>query len=103
MPNINNHSTNNIHFLGHSNIEYKSVGVGLHKDSSLMGFFPLPPPDPPHEVAMLNMVRTTVKQSSELFNPWVVLIPYATETSSLPHDLVPKPSLPPSVSIHPLW
>jgi hypothetical protein len=40
---INNHSVNNIPFLGHSNVEYESVGVGLLKDSSLMGFFPYLP------------------------------------------------------------
>jgi hypothetical protein len=66
---INNHSKNNIPFLGHSNFEYESVGVGLLKDSSLMGVFPLPPPDPPHQVAMLNMITTMVQRSSESFDP----------------------------------
>jgi hypothetical protein len=113
MPDINNHSTNNIPFLGHSNIEYKSVGVGLLKDSSLMGFFPLPPPDPPHQVSMLNMITLQVQQSYESFDPWVVSSPSEIETlgdimslspaeSHLPQDLVPKPSLPLPISVDPL-
>jgi hypothetical protein len=40
-PDICNNNANNIPFLGHSNLKYESVGVGLLKDSSLMGFFPL--------------------------------------------------------------
>ena len=60
-PDLNNFVANNIPLLGQSNLKYESVGVGLLKDSSLMGIFPLPPPDPPHEVAMLNMIRHIVQ------------------------------------------
>jgi hypothetical protein len=35
-------TTKNIPFLGESEITYESVGVGLLKDSSLMGTFPTP-------------------------------------------------------------
>jgi hypothetical protein len=36
---------NNVPFLGQNSFE--SVGVGLLKDSSLMGFFPFPAPPTP--------------------------------------------------------
>jgi hypothetical protein len=48
MPDINNQLANNVPFLGHFNLEYESVGVGLHNDSSLMGVFPLHPSHPPN-------------------------------------------------------
>jgi hypothetical protein len=38
-PDLHNSSANNVPFLGHSSLEYESVGVGLLKDSSLMVFF----------------------------------------------------------------
>jgi len=38
-PDLNNVTENNVPFLGQNNFE--SVGVGLLKDSSLMGVFPL--------------------------------------------------------------
>jgi hypothetical protein len=60
-PDINNYSMNNIPFLGHSDLKYESVGVGILKDSSLMGFFPLPPLDHPHQVSTLNMISTMVQ------------------------------------------
>jgi hypothetical protein len=60
-PDLNNYTVNNIPFLGKSDLKYKSVGVGLLKDSSLMGVFPLPPPDPQHEVSMLNMITIMVQ------------------------------------------
>jgi hypothetical protein len=45
-PDLNNVTTNNVPFLGQNNFE--SVGVGLLKDSSLMGVFPLPTPPTMH-------------------------------------------------------
>jgi hypothetical protein len=79
-PDIHNNIANNIPFLGHSNIEYESVGVGLLKDSSLMGIFPFPSPDPPHQVSTINMLSTTVKQSPESFDPWVIPSPFELES-----------------------
>jgi hypothetical protein len=58
-----------LHFLGQSSIE--SVGVGILKDSSLMGVFPLPTPTI-MQVSMLNMILTQVRQSPESFDPLVV-------------------------------
>ena len=60
-PDLHNSLVNNIHFLGYSELQYESVGVGLLKDSSLMVFFSLPPPNPPHEVSMLNMITAMVQ------------------------------------------
>jgi hypothetical protein len=43
--------TNNIPFLGDHPVTYESVGVGLLKDSSLMGTFPTPLPPTAHHIA----------------------------------------------------
>jgi len=44
-PYLHNHATNNVPFLGYSKLSYESVGVGLLKYSSLMGYFPLTYPE----------------------------------------------------------
>ena len=54
--NLHDFAVNSVPFLG-SSLGYESVGVGLLKDSSLMGIFPLPPPDTPL-VSTLNMILT---------------------------------------------
>jgi hypothetical protein len=47
--------------------------VGLLKDSSLMGTFPIPPPDiPPPFVASINMISTTNGETPEYYDPWIV-------------------------------
>jgi hypothetical protein len=50
--------------------------VGLLKDSTLMGNFPIPPPDilPPF-VASINMISTTVRETPASYDPWVVPSP----------------------------
>jgi hypothetical protein len=46
--------------------------VGLLKDSSLMGTFPIPPPDiPPLFVASINMISITIGETSESCDPWI--------------------------------
>ena len=55
-------------FLGQINFE--SLGVGLLKDSSLMGVFPLPTPTA--QVSTLNMISTQVRQSFDSSHPLVV-------------------------------
>lgn len=42
----------NVPYVKHSGAPFESVGVGLFKDSALMGIFPLPPP----HVASINMI-----------------------------------------------
>jgi hypothetical protein len=47
--------------------------VGLLKDSTLMGTFPIPPLDiPPPLVASINMISTSVREPPESFDPWIV-------------------------------
>ena len=72
-PDIHNFAANNVHFLGQSSIE--SVGVGILKDSSLMGIFPLPSPTTPH-VSMINIIWTQVQHSLESLDHLVVPGPY---------------------------
>jgi hypothetical protein len=74
-PYIHNHTTNNVPFLGDSNLSYESVGVGLLKYSSLMGAFPLSSPETSQQNAMINMISTMVHQSLESFDPWVIPSP----------------------------
>jgi hypothetical protein len=44
IPDAHTQMANNIHFQGDLKITYERVGVGLLKDSSLMGTFPAPLP-----------------------------------------------------------
>jgi hypothetical protein len=57
--------TNNIPFLGNHPVTYESVGVGLFKDSSLMGTFPTPLPPTAHHISTVNMISTMPYQSLE--------------------------------------
>jgi hypothetical protein len=50
-PDARSPVTNNIPFLGDHKVMYESVGVGLLKDSSLMGTFPTPLPPATHHIA----------------------------------------------------
>jgi hypothetical protein len=68
-------ATNNIPFLGDHPVTYESIGVGLLKDSSLMGTFPTPLPPTTHHIATINMISTTAYQSLESSNPWIVPSP----------------------------
>jgi hypothetical protein len=49
---------------------YDTRTVGLLKDSSLMGTFPIPPPDVPHpSVASINMISTVFHKFLMSFDP----------------------------------
>jgi hypothetical protein len=65
-------ATNNIPFLGDHKITYESIGVGLLKDSSLMGTFPTPLPLTTHHIAIVDMILTMTYQSLESSEPWIV-------------------------------
>jgi hypothetical protein len=67
--------TKNIPFLGDQKVMYEIFGVGLLKDSSLMGTFPTPPPPTTHHIATINMISTMVYQSLESSDPWIVPSP----------------------------
>ena len=47
-------TTNNVPFLGQSPPPYQSIGVGMLKDSSLMGIFSSTPPN--IDTATINMI-----------------------------------------------
>ena len=62
-PNIRDHGLNNVPFVDDSKLSYESVGVGLLKDSSLMGTFPLSTFNSPPKVATVNTISTLSQQS----------------------------------------
>jgi hypothetical protein len=90
-------ATNNIPFLGDHKITYESIGVGLLKDSSLMGTFPTPLPRTTHHIATVDMILNAAYQSLESSDPWIV--PCLLEFDAL-GDIVPlSPAEPLYVSI----
>jgi hypothetical protein len=65
--------TDNIPFIAKTPLGYENVGVGLLKDSSLMGTFPIPPPDVPRSsVASINMISTLPHKLPVSHDPWIV-------------------------------
>jgi hypothetical protein len=68
--------TGNIPFIAKTPLGYENVGVGLLKDSLLMGTFPIPPPDVTHSsVASINMISTSIHRTPASHDPWMVLDP----------------------------
>jgi hypothetical protein len=83
--------TNNVPFISKTPPGYKNVGVGLLKDSTRMGTFPIPPPDiPPPLVASINMISTFVCEPPESFDPWIVPKPgdYLHYGNQMPLSLI---------------
>jgi hypothetical protein len=65
--------TRNVPFISKTPSSYENVGVGILKDSTLMGMFPIPPPDiPPPFVTSIKMISTSVRESPESYDPWIV-------------------------------
>jgi hypothetical protein len=65
--------TGNVPFISKTPPGYENVGVGLLKDSSLMGTFPIPPPDVPcSSVASINMISTVPHELPASQDPWIV-------------------------------
>ena len=68
--------TSNVPFIAKTLPGYENVGVGLLKDSTLMGTFPIPPPDvPPPLVASINMISTSVHQTHLSSDLWIIPAP----------------------------
>jgi hypothetical protein len=67
----------NVPFIANTPLGYENVGVGLLKDSSLMGTFPIPPPPniPSQLVASINMISTMPRELPVSADPWIVLDP----------------------------
>jgi hypothetical protein len=66
--------TGNVPFIANTPPGYENVGVGLLKDSSLMGTFPIPPPPniPSPLVASINMISTMPCELPISADPWIV-------------------------------
>jgi hypothetical protein len=65
--------TGNILFMAKIPPGYENVGVGLLKDSSLMGTFPIPPLDVPRSsIASINMISTSIHGTPTSHDPWMV-------------------------------
>jgi hypothetical protein len=65
--------TGNVSFITKTPLGYENVGVGLLKDSSLMGTFPIPLPDVPRSsVASINMISTSIHGTLASHDPWMV-------------------------------
>jgi hypothetical protein len=68
-----NSCTSNVPFISKTPPRYKNVRVDLLKDSTLMGTFPIPPPNvPPPFVASINMISTSVHETPASHDPWTV-------------------------------
>jgi hypothetical protein len=62
-----------VSFIAKTPPGYENVSVGLLKDSLLMGTFPIPPPDVPHQsVASINMISTMPHELPTSQDPWIV-------------------------------
>jgi hypothetical protein len=66
--------TGNVSFIAKTPPGYENVGVGLLKDSSLMGTFPIPPPPDilRPSVASINMISAIPHELPVSFDPWIV-------------------------------
>jgi hypothetical protein len=49
--------------------------VGLLKDSTLLGTFPLPPPNISPSIAQINMISIDIGKSLGSYDPWVIPTP----------------------------
>ena len=63
-PDVNIDFSNNVPLLGNSLSQYESVGVGICKDSSLVGVFPLISLDAPLQVVVIKMISNIRKNLS---------------------------------------
>jgi hypothetical protein len=83
--------TRNVHFISKTPLGYENVSVGLLKYSTMMGTFPIPPPDiPPPFVASIKIIYTIVRETPESYDPWVVPSPddYLHYDNNMPLTLV---------------
>jgi hypothetical protein len=70
-----NTRTSNVPFIENTPTGYENVGVGILKDSSLMGTFPIPPPPdiPRPSVASISMISTVPRELPVSVDPWIIL------------------------------
>jgi len=77
-PDLRTNSNTNVSFVEDSPRGYASVGVGILKDSSLLGAFPLSPLDITH-IDIFNMIYS-IGHSSSAYDPWVIPDPSKVES-----------------------
>ena len=61
-------STDSIQHVGKTVIPYEDVGVGLIKDSALMGNFAMPPPNVPRIISNINMITSSTIPFDDTWN-----------------------------------
>jgi hypothetical protein len=65
--------TSSVPFIAKKPPSYENVGVGLIKDSSLMGMFPIPPLDIPTPFGTsINMISTIVGEIHEFYDTCII-------------------------------
>jgi hypothetical protein len=65
--------TRNVPFISKTPPSFENVSVGLLKHSTLMGTFPIPPPDiPPPFIVSINMISNFFCETPESYDPWIV-------------------------------
>jgi hypothetical protein len=68
--------TSNVPLISKTPLSYENVGVGLLKDSTLMGTFLIPRPNVPAPlVASINMISTCIRETPASFDPWIIPAP----------------------------
>jgi hypothetical protein len=67
-----NSRTRNVPFISKTPHGYENIDMGLLKDSTLMGTFPIPPPNiPPPFFASINMISTSFHETPVSHDPWI--------------------------------
>ena len=69
----------NVSFYSHPPGSYASFGVGLFNESSLLGTFPLPPPDARH-VAHMHMISSIGCSSIGSYDICIILDPWGFDS-----------------------
>jgi hypothetical protein len=89
-PDLGSNAGSNVPFVGDTTQYFVNIGVGMFKDTSLMGIFPLPPPSPTAHIAPINMISSFTSGSLGSFDPWVVPHPEDVDSygASMPLTMV---------------
>ena len=70
-------SSDSIQHVGKTTIPYKDVGVGLIKDSGLLGTFSFPPPNISPSFATIHMISSNTLAFDD---PWIVPSDYEVDS-----------------------
>jgi hypothetical protein len=75
IQDLGSNARSNTPFVGDTQQSYMHVGVGMFKDPSLIGIFPLPPPSLIANIDPINKISSFTDGSLGSFDPWVVHCP----------------------------